>query len=128
MGMPGFSGFVAELPIFLGIWQAKALDVAGLPAWFAGLAQQPWYFPAIAVISAVSIVVTAAYVLRAVQRVFFGDLPPEFEHHVGDVTVLDKTALTILMGSMITLGVFPAVMAPLIASAVKPVLALLGVS
>lgn len=128
MGMPGLSGFVAELPIFLGIWQAKALDVVGLPVWFGNLAQQAWYFPAIAVISAVSIVVTAAYVLRAVQRVFFGDLPPEFEHHVGDVTVLDKTALTILMGSMIILGVFPAVMAPLIASAVKPVLALLGVS
>jgi NADH-quinone oxidoreductase subunit M len=73
-------------------------------------------------------VVTAAYVLRAVQRVFFGELPAEFEHHVGDVTVLDKTALTILMASMIILGVFPAVMAPLIATAVRPVLALLGVS
>ena len=41
MGMPGLSGFVAELPIFLGIWQAKALSVAGLPLWFANLAQQP---------------------------------------------------------------------------------------
>jgi NADH-quinone oxidoreductase subunit M len=128
MGMPGLSGFVAELPIFIGIWRARALDVAGLPGWLAGLAGQPWYFPAIALISAVSIVVTAAYVLRAVQRVFFGDLPAEFEHHVGDVTMLDKTALTILMGSMIILGVFPAIMAPLIATAVRPVLALLGVS
>jgi NADH-quinone oxidoreductase subunit M len=128
MGMPGLSGFVAELPIFLGVWQAKALDVAGLPGWLANLAQQPWYFPAIALIAAVSIIVTAAYVLRAVQRVFFGELPPEFEHHVGDVTALDKAALTILVASMIILGVFPAIMAPLITSAVKPILALLGVS
>jgi NADH-quinone oxidoreductase subunit M len=128
MGMPGLSGFVAELPIFLGVWKAKALEVAGLPGWLANLAQQPWYFPAIALISAISIVVTAAYVLRAVQRVFFGDLPAEFEHHVGDVTVLDKTALTILMGSMVILGVSPAIMAPLIATAVRPVMALLGVS
>jgi NADH-quinone oxidoreductase subunit M len=127
MGMPGLSGFVAELPIFLGIWQAKALDVAGLPVWLANLAQQPWFFPAIAVISAVSIVVTAAYVLRAVQRVFFGDIPAEFEHHVGDVTVLDKTALVILSSLMIIIGVYPAIIAPLIASAVRPVLALLGV-
>ena len=58
--------------------------------------------------------VTAAYVLRAVQRVFFGELPAEFEHHVGDVTVLDKAALAILVASMIILGVFPAIMAPLI--------------
>ena len=128
MGMPGLSGFVAELPIFIGIWQAKALDVLGFPGWFANLASQPWYFPAIALLSAVSIVVTAAYVLRAVQKVFFGELPPEFEHHVGDVSILDKTALTILMGAMVILGVFPSVMAPLIASAVRPVLALLGVS
>jgi NADH-quinone oxidoreductase subunit M len=128
MGMPGLSGFVAELPIFLGVWQAKALDVAGLPGWLASLAQQPWYFPAIALISAVSIIVTAAYVLRAVQRVFFGELPAEFEHHVGDVTVLDKAALAILVASMVILGVFPAIMAPLITTAVKPILALLGVS
>ncbi len=128
MGMPGLSGFVAELPIFLGVWQAKALDVAGLPGWFANLATQPWYFPAIALIAAVSIIITAAYVLRAVQRVFFGELPPEFEHHVGDVTALDKAALAILVASMIILGVFPAIMAPLIATAVKPILALLGVS
>ena len=127
MGMPGLSGFVAELPIFLGIWKAKALDVVGLPYWLASLAQQPWFFPLIAVISAVSIVVTAAYVLRAVQRVFFGDLPAEFEHHVGDVTVLDKTALVILAGLMIVIGVYPAIIAPLISSAVRPVLALLGV-
>lgn len=127
MGMPGFSGFVAELPIFLGLWKAKALDVAGLPYWLASLAQQPWFFPLIAVISAVSIVVTAAYVLRAVQRVFFGELPAEFEHHVGDVTVLDKSALVILVGLMIVIGVYPAIIAPLVTSAVGPVLTLLGV-
>jgi NADH-quinone oxidoreductase subunit M len=128
MGMPGLSGFVAELPIFLGLWRARAVDVTGLPGWLASLASQPWYFPLIAVISAVSIVVTAAYILRAVQRVFFGDLPHEFEHHVGDVTVLDKTALAILVTLMIVVGVYPAIMAPLVASAVQPVLALLGVS
>ena len=101
--------------------------MVGLPYWLASLAQQPWFFPLIAVISAVSIVVTAAYVLRAVQRVFFGHLPAEFEHHVGDLTVLDKTALVILAGLMIVIGVYPAIIAPLISSAVRPVLALLGV-
>src|SRR5258706_2045878 len=41
LGLPGLSGFVAELPIFFGIWQAKALDVAGLPGWLANLSQKP---------------------------------------------------------------------------------------
>jgi NADH-quinone oxidoreductase subunit M len=128
MGMPGLSGFIAELPIFLGLWRARAVDVAGLPLWLANLASQPWYFPAIAVISAISIVVTAAYILRAVQRVFFGELPHEFEHHVGDVSVLDKTALFILVMLLVVVGVYPAIMAPLVASGIEPVLALLGVS
>jgi NADH-quinone oxidoreductase subunit M len=132
MGMPGLSGFAAELPIFLGVWNAKAASVVrGYPGWLqwlANLAQQPWYFPAIALISAISIVVTAAYVLRAVQKVFFGEISHEHDHHVGDVTVLDKTALTILCGLMIGIGVYPAIMAPLIDTGVAAILKLLGVA
>jgi hypothetical protein len=44
------------------------------------------------------------------------------------VTVLDKTALVILVSLMIVVGVFPAIMAPLVSSGIQPVLALLGVS
>ena len=132
MGMPGLSGFTAELPIFLGVWNAKAASVVrGYPGWLqwlANLAQQPWYFPAIALISAISIVVTAAYVLRAVQKVFFGEISHEHDHHVGDVTVLDKTALTILCGLMVGIGVYPAIMAPLIDTGVAAILKLLGVA
>jgi NADH-quinone oxidoreductase subunit M len=134
MGMPGLSGFAAELPIFLGVWNAKALDVNGYVGWFASLIQQPWYFPLIALISAISIVVTAAYVLRAVQRVFFGEMPSHFEHGddhhepVGDVTVLDKTALAILCGLMILLGVFPSLMATLVDTGVTSVLRLVNPS
>jgi NADH-quinone oxidoreductase subunit M len=133
MGMPGLSGFIAELPIFMGVWQARALDLAAYPwwmVWLVYLAKQPWYFPAIAVVSAIAIVVTAAYILRAVQRVFFGDLPGHFdhgEHAVGDVTGSDKVALVILGGLLILLGVYPASLAPLINTGVTPILKLLGV-
>ena len=43
------------------------------------------------------------------------------------MTVLDKTALVILVSLMMVVGVYPAIIAPLISSAVRPVLALLGV-
>ena len=57
MGMPGFSGFVAELQIFMGLWSAE--DVA-------------WYYPWIAIISASGIVITAAYVLtRRAESLFW---------------------------------------------------------
>jgi NADH-quinone oxidoreductase subunit M len=132
MGMPGLSGFAAELPIFLGVWNAKAAEaVREYPAWLqwlANLAQQPWYFPAIAVVSAIAIIITACYILLAVQRVFFGEISHEHDHHVGDVTVLDKGALAILCAFMIGIGVYPAVIAPLIDTGVTPILKLLGVA
>jgi NADH-quinone oxidoreductase subunit M len=129
MGMPGLSGFVAEVPIYLGLWRAKALDVAGHPVWFANLVSQAWFFPLIAVIAAISIVVTGAYVLRAVQRVFFGALPGHFDHGdhaVGDVTALDKTALAILCMCMIVMGVYPAIIERLINVGVTPILQLVN--
>jgi NADH-quinone oxidoreductase subunit M len=143
MGMPGFSGFAAELPIFLGVWNAKTIgDVSAYPAWFANLIQQLWYYPLLAAISAISIVVTAAYILRAVQRVFFGKLPAHFDDEaheahaapsahahepIRDITALDRIAIVILCSLMIIVGVYPAIMSNLINSGVTPILNLLGV-
>jgi NADH-quinone oxidoreductase subunit M len=129
MGMPGLSGFAAEVPIYLGLWKARALDTNGYAAWFANFISQPWFFPLIAVIAAISIVVTGAYVLRAVQRVFFGQLPEHFDHGdhaVGDVTALDKTALAILCACMIIMGIYPSIIAPLVNLGVTPILQLVN--
>jgi NADH-quinone oxidoreductase subunit M len=108
MGMPGFSGFVAEFQIFLGLWSAE--NVA-------------WYYPWIAIISASGIVVTAAYVLRVVQRVFFGELKPEFASLPG-INFLDKTAIVILASVLILVGVYPKILMTLVEVGVAPIAAL----
>jgi NADH-quinone oxidoreductase subunit M len=105
MGMPGFSGFIAEFPIFMGVWRTY-----------------PW----IAIVAAISIVITASYIIRIIGSVFFGNLPTEFEGHVHDVTVLDKVALVLLSGILIVVGVYPSVMVPLVQSGVQNILRLLG--
>jgi len=105
MGMPGFSGFVAEFPIFMGVWQTQ---------WLA------------AVIASISIVITAAYVLLAVRRAFFGEMPAKLEGHIGPISVLDKVALVTLCLIMIILGMFPNVMVPMVSQGVDNVLRLLG--
>ncbi len=112
MGMPGFSGFVAEFPIFMGLWNYENPYIL--------------YEPLIAIIAVISIVVTAAYVLRVVGRVFFGNMPEQFVGHVGDVTVLDKVALVVLCGFLIGIGVFPSVMVPIVETGVDSILRLLG--
>jgi NADH-quinone oxidoreductase subunit M len=105
MGMPGFSGFIAEFPIFMGLWR-----------------YQPW----IAIVASISIVVTASYIIRIIGRVFFGSLPEEFSGHVRDVTMLDKVALVVLSAILIAIGWFPRLMVPLVETGVNNILHLLG--
>ncbi len=129
MGMPMFSGFVAEIPIYMGLWQGVSLDLTGWPtwlAWFANLAAQSWFFPVTAPIAVISIVITAAYILRAAQSVFWGKLPEQFKD-LPDVGPLDKVSIAILCALMILVGVYPSIMAPLVESGIRPVLQVLGV-
>ena len=105
MGMPGFSGFIAEFPIFMGLWNYR-----------------PW----IAIVAAISIVITASYIIRIIGSVFFGDMPEQFVGHIGDVTALDKVALVVLCVIMVSVGVYPSVMVPIVESGVNGVLALFG--
>ena len=105
MGMPGFSGFVAEFPIFMGLWR-----------------YQPW----IAIVASISIVITASYIIRVIGRVFFGKMPEEFVGHFGDATVLDKVALVLLSAILIVVGVYPTVMVTMVESVVENIMRLLG--
>jgi NADH-quinone oxidoreductase subunit M len=105
MGMPGFSGFIAEFPIFMGLWQTQ---------------------PIIAVIAAISIVITAGYIMRATSRVFFGKMPDEFVGHITPITNLDRIALVILSGILVIVGIYPTIIAPLVESGAQAVLALVG--
>ena len=105
MGMPGFSGFIAEFPIFMGLWQAQ---------------------PLVAIIAVISIVITAAYIMRVVGRVFFGKMPDEFAGHISSVLLQDKVALVFLSAILVLIGVYPRIMAPMVEVGVDTILRILG--
>jgi NADH-quinone oxidoreductase subunit M len=105
MGMPGFSGFIAEFPIFMGAWRTA---------------------PVVAIISILGIIITAGYILLVIRRVFFGELPVEYEATVGDITLLDKLSIGLFCLFMVGLGVLPSLMVPLVNSGVDHILLLLG--
>ncbi len=105
MGMPGFSGFIAEFPIFMGAWLVN-----------------PW----VAIIAAIAIVVTAAYILITVRRVFFGSVPADLADQITDVSWMDKVAIGLLVVIMVAIGWFPSLMTPMIQSTVNRILALVG--
>ncbi|MBZ0275397.1 MAG: NADH-quinone oxidoreductase subunit M [Anaerolineae bacterium] len=121
MGMPGLSGFIAEFPIFQGMWAAS--ENVSLTIGSFTLTN---YYSVIVVIAALGIVITAAYVLRVTSQVFFGDFKKDVYPEVGDITITDRIILILLGTPLIIVGVYPTIMAPMLQSGLKPVLALLG--
>ena len=121
MGMPGLSGFIAEYPIFTGMWAASeqiTLQAGGL--------ELSNYYSVIVVVAALGIVITAAYVLRVTGQVFLGEFNARLYPEVRDISVTDRVVLLLLGTPLLILGVLPGVMAPMITSGVGPVLAILG--
>ncbi len=121
MGMPGLSGFIAEFPIFQGMWAASeqiSLRMGGF--------ELSNYYSVIVVLSALGIVITAAYVLRVAGQVFFGEFDAKKYHDVDDIQATDRIVLILLGAPLIILGLYPPIMAPMIESGIRPVIALLG--
>ncbi|HLY29128.1 MAG TPA: NADH-quinone oxidoreductase subunit M [Aggregatilineales bacterium] len=118
MGMPGLSGFIAEFPIMSGVWRGPIVDPATLR-----LAYFPTfnYYPIIAILAALGIIVTAAYVLRVVQQVFGGEFNEARFPGIRAVRFQDKFALSLLMLALLFVGLFPSIMSSMITSGMTPV-------
>jgi NADH-quinone oxidoreductase subunit M len=89
LGLPGFSGFVAEMTVFMGSWQNP--DGA---------------YRLATVLSGASIVVTAVYILRATGRAIMG--PISNEHALlTDATWNEKLAAVLLIAGILIIGLAP---------------------
>jgi NADH-quinone oxidoreductase subunit M len=89
LGLPGLSGFVAEMTVFMGSWEN--------PDTFSRVAT---------VLSCLSLVVTAVYILRAITKTAMGPLKEEFKH-LTDAGWNEKLAAIILVIGIIAIGVAP---------------------
>ncbi len=90
LGLPGFSGFVAEMTVFMGSWQN--------PGTLYRLAT---------IISCASIVVTAVYILRAAGKTVMGPIPNSEYVTLTDATWNEKLAAGILITGIVLIGVAP---------------------
>jgi len=90
LGLPGLSGFVAEMTVFMGSWQN---DDA---------------FHRIATIAAaMSIVVTAVYILRAIGQTVMGPVKNESYLQLKDANWNEKLAAVILVAGILAIGIVP---------------------
>ena len=102
MGMPGFSGFVAELQVLIGAWRA---------------------FPALAVLAGVGILIGAVYTLRAMFQGFFSKEKPfarSPEEPLPPLTIHEKAGACLLLASTIAVGLYPSLLLDLIGPSLSP--------
>ena len=79
------------------------------------------FYPIIAIVASLGIIITAAYVLRAVSTVFFGEYDAERWHDMRPLLPIDKVTLVAFSACLIVIGVFPAVIAPIVEAGILPV-------
>lgn len=89
LGLPGLSGFVAEMTVFIGSWE-----------------NTEYWVRVATIVSCASIVVTAVYILRATGKVIFGPMRSSFST-LGDANWYEKLAAVFLLGGILIMGLAP---------------------
>jgi NADH-quinone oxidoreductase subunit M len=88
MGLPGFSGFVAEISVVIGLWQAY-----------------PWLTIAVAI----GIILTGAFSLRALQKTCFPTRKSTdaAAHALPPLTWPEISAISLLLAVSLAIGIYP---------------------
>ncbi|MEY2407343.1 MAG: NADH-quinone oxidoreductase subunit [Verrucomicrobiota bacterium] len=105
MGMPGFSGFIAELQVLIGAWKA---------------------FPTFAVLAGLGIIIGVAYTLRAVRKAFYSQASPgasEADGHSSEellpISIPERIGAVLLIGTTLIVGLHPRLLLDWIVPALK---------
>jgi NADH-quinone oxidoreductase subunit M len=87
IGVPGTNGFVGEFLVLLGSYRT---------------------YPVLAVVAATSVIIAAAYLLWAIQRILFNPLDKPENEHIPDLNRRELLLLAPLLFCIVWLGVYPA--------------------
>lgn len=104
LGLPGFSGFVAEMTIFVGAFQNADM-----------------FHRVCTIIACTSIVVTAVYILRCVGKILYQKVPNPKLEKLHDATWDERIAVAGLIACVAGLGMFPLWAEEIIMDAVGPI-------
>ena len=104
LGLPGLSGFVSELLVFLGAYQA-------------------YDWPT--VLAVLGIVLAAGYILWMMQRTFFGVRRDSF-NDLPDASLVEALPLGLMLITIIGVGVYPSVLTDVFESGLNPMVDVLN--
>jgi len=105
LGLPGFSGFVAEMTIFVGAFQ-----------------HPDTFHRILTIIAASSIVVTAVYILRVVGILLLGKIRNEEFNKITDAKWFDRMSVVALILGITIIGLAPLWLSDMINGGLVPVM------
>lgn len=106
LGLPGLSGFVAEMTIFVGSFQ-----------------HADTFHRVLTIVACSSIVITAVYILRVVGKILYGSTPQAVQDmHLSDAKWHERLAVICLITGVAGLGLAPGWVSRLIYESVMPVI------
>ncbi len=104
LGLPGLSGFVAEMTIFVGAFQHPEL-----------------FYRVVTILVVSSIVITAVYILRVVATLLLGPTTNEHFEHLTDAKWFEKISVVTLIGSVAAIGLAPFWLSSMIGTSLQPI-------
>lgn len=110
LGLPGLSGFVAEMTVFVGAFQ-----------------HQDTFHRVVTIIAASSIVITAVYILRVVGILLLGPIKDNHFEHLSDAKWYEKISTVTLVISIAAIGIAPLWLSNTIIYSLKPIVEKLSV-
>ena len=104
LGLPSMSGFVSEITVFLGTFEAHRVPT---------------------ILGIGGILLTAGYILWMLQRILFG--PPRVPvAAVSDVSLIEASPLVLMVIAIMVVGIYPAVIMDVLKVGIEPIILRLG--
>jgi NADH-quinone oxidoreductase subunit M len=104
LGLPGLSGFVAEMTVFVGSFQHVDM-----------------FHRVVTIIACSSIVITAVYILRVVGILLLGPLKDDHYLHLSDAKWFEKLSVGTLILAVAAIGIAPLWLSNTILESLKPI-------
>ncbi len=104
LGLPGFSGFVSEMTVFVGSWERVGL-----------------FYRIATILACASIVITAVYILRAIGFAIWGTINNKEYEKLKDASWNERVAVVLLVAGIVLIGVAPFLLTKLIGPDVQAI-------
>ncbi|MCB8995577.1 MAG: NADH-quinone oxidoreductase subunit M [Bacteroidales bacterium] len=104
LGLPGLSGFVAEMTVFFGAFQHPDL-----------------FHRVVTIVAVSSIVITAVYILRVVGALLLGPIKNDHFNHLEDGKWFERVSTITLISAVAAIGLAPYWLSSMIGTSMQPI-------